>query len=200
MGASKVASGWRHLPNIITSVRLGLLLPLTLALIREDYTLAFLLFLIAGISDGLDGYLARRFGWTTRFGATLDPAADKLLITLTYGLLTWHGHIPWWLFSIVFGRDILIVFGYFSYRFLIGPPSMTPLLISKANTAFQILFVSLVMLRLGTGVGWLDVETWGQWIVACLGVMSGAAYVWVWGRKAYANKLKKEGEWKTDNG
>lgn len=175
---------WRHLPNVITLIRLLLLAPLTWLLIVEDYVAAFVIFVIAGISDGLDGFLARRYGWTSRFGATLDPAADKLLVTLTYGVLTWHGHLSWWLFVIVFGRDILIVIGYFAYLFFIGAPKMQPLIISKINTACQILLVSFVMMRLGTGIGWAIVELWGQWIVGALGVVSGAAYVWVWGRRA----------------
>ncbi len=182
---------WNQLPNLITLVRLLLLFPLSWALAHENYTQALILFVLAGSSDGLDGWLAKRFGWVTRLGAVLDPIADKLLMTLAYGMLTWHGHIPLWLFAIVLGRDLLIVLGAVAYKMLFGDVEMQPAMISKWNTAMQIVFVSLVMLRLGAGIGWPWLETTGLVIVGALGIASGAWYVWIWGGDAWKKTRHK---------
>ena len=111
----------RWLPNAICLVRVLLVAPLVAALLAGRYELALVLLVIAGGSDGLDGFLAKRFGWHTRLGSLLDPAADKLLIGSVFLTLTWLGHVPLLLAAIVIARDAVIVLGSMAYHVLIEP-------------------------------------------------------------------------------
>ena len=88
---------WRDLPNLISVFRIVLVVPIEYLLLQQHYVSAMILFFLAGISDGLDGFLAKRFNWTSRLGSVLDPLADKLLLVCTYLVLGWLGHLPWWL-------------------------------------------------------------------------------------------------------
>jgi len=139
----------RHLPNIITCIRCLLVIPVIIALVNERYALAFYIFLFAGVSDAVDGFLARVYGWTSRFGAMLDPLADKILLTSSYIVLGLQGHFSIWLVILVVARDIWIIFGGLLYRYVMGYLEFTPTLISKVNTFFQILLVSLMLIHLG---------------------------------------------------
>ena len=117
------------------------------ALAGDRFRLALLLILTAGLTDALDGYLARRFQWTSRLGSILDPIADKLLVFATYVTLAWLGHVPVWLTVLIVGRDVVIMTGATAYHYVVGVFDMTPTLLSKANSAFQILFAVLVLAR-----------------------------------------------------
>ena len=108
-----------YLPNIISVVRILLVAPTMYFLWQQQFHLALILFLIAGISDGLDGFLARRFGWQTRLGTYLDPIGDKLLLIGCYLLLGMLKIVPLWLVLLVIGRDILIVVGAALYRYAV---------------------------------------------------------------------------------
>ena len=99
------------LPNAISILRIALVPPILILILQGDYGWALALFFFAGFSDGLDGYLAVRFEWTTRLGGLLDPAADKLLITGLFVTLAYTGDIPVWLAAIVILRDVVIVLG-----------------------------------------------------------------------------------------
>ena len=107
--------------------------------------MALLLFLIAGLSDALDGYLAKHFGWRTRVGALLDPVADKLLIAGSYIALAWLNLIPFWLATIVVSRDLIIAIGVFIYSFIIEPFEGEATRISKINTFLELLFVLVIL-------------------------------------------------------
>ena len=96
----------KYIPNMICVVRILLVAPIVTYLAEERYGLALILILIAGLSDALDGYLARRFDWRTRLGGLLDPAADKLLMFSVFVTLTWMGWVPVWFTAIVVGRDV----------------------------------------------------------------------------------------------
>ncbi|NOR20565.1 MAG: hypothetical protein GQ538_10815, partial [Xanthomonadales bacterium] len=109
-----------YLPNVVCVVRIGLVVPIMWFLVGAEYESALLLIIIAGFSDWVDGFLARRFGWESRIGGLLDPLADKLLFVSVFAALTWNGLVPLWLFAVVIGRDIIIVSGAFAYEFLIG--------------------------------------------------------------------------------
>lgn len=139
----------RHLPNVISCLRLLLIVPILWALISEHYSLAFYLFLVAGISDGLDGLLARLYGWTTRFGAFIDPVADKLLLMGSFITLGLMGHIPLALAILVIARDVWIIGGALSYQYWIGPLEFKPLFMSKLNTFFQLLLLITLLVNLG---------------------------------------------------
>ncbi len=176
------------LPNAISLLRIALVAPILLLILQGDYGWALALFIIAGFSDGLDGYLAVRFGWTTRLGGLLDPAADKLLITGMFITLAVTQHIPVWLAAIVILRDLVIVGGAMAYNFLVKPVPGEPTRISKLNTALQMLFVLFVLSR--AGFSWPDkitITVLGASILVTV-VISGVDYVWSWSRRARAGE------------
>jgi cardiolipin synthase len=141
-----------NLPNLITLARL-LSVPLTIWLILDTrYGTAFWVFVGAGISDALDGYIAKRFDRRTRLGALLDPAADKALLAGVYVTLGLAGQLPAWLVALVLLRDFFIVLGFFVMRGIAAPQSLGPLYISKVNTLVQIALVGFVLARLGLAV------------------------------------------------
>ncbi|MBK7249531.1 MAG: CDP-alcohol phosphatidyltransferase family protein [Gammaproteobacteria bacterium] len=141
----------RHLPNLICLLRIVLIWPVVAALQRGDYVTAFLVFVVAAVSDGLDGYLAKRFGWTSALGRFLDPLADKLLLVTVFLVATWQGLVPVWLTAAVVARDVLIGFGALVFRMFFGPLRGRPTRISKINTALQITFLIAAMLRAASG-------------------------------------------------
>lgn len=154
--------GWRsfaamrrldvNLPNLITLARL-LAVPLTVWLILEQHhAAAFWIFVIAGVSDALDGYIAKRFDQRTQLGALLDPAADKTLLAGVYVTLGLAGHLPGWLVVLVILRDFLIILGFVLLQTAASPTRLNPLYISKINTLLQITLVGFVLARLGLGV------------------------------------------------
>lgn len=135
----------KYIPNLICIVRIILVAPIVWSLLEGNYGLALLLILIAGLSDALDGYLARRFDWRTRLGGLLDPAADKLLMFAAFVTLAWIGLVPIWFSAIVVGRDLFIIGGTIVYQLYVAPMHGEPTRASKLNTVLQILFVLLVI-------------------------------------------------------
>src|ERR1700736_2636540 len=131
----------RHLPNIICLVRIALVWPIVVALNEGQFLIALALFMVAGLSDGLDGYLAKRFNWTSDLGKLLDPMADKLLLVTVFVESAWLGLVPWWLTAAVVARDVLIGLGALTFRLWFGALHGRPTLISKINTAAQLLYV-----------------------------------------------------------
>lgn len=141
---------------------------------------AFLLFLIAGISDALDGYLAKRFGWQTELGAYLDPLADKALLVSIYVVLGLFSHIPAWLVLAVVSRDILIVGAILLSWMMARPVPVRPLLVSKVNTAGQIILAAMVLGDLGFLLGLEPLVSVVIWAVGGLTVVSAGAYLVNW--------------------
>ncbi len=171
------------IPNLITLGRI-LLVPIVVWAIATPGAMwiAFVLFLAAGVSDGVDGYLAKRFGMTTELGAYLDPLADKALIVSIYLTLGINGFIPRWLVILVVSRDILIV-GGIMLSWLVGNPlKIKPLLVSKLNTVAQIVFASVVLGALGFNYEWPMLTLILMGLVAVLTLLSVAAYVAEWVR------------------
>ena len=144
--------------------------------------IAFILFLAAGVSDAVDGFLAKRFGMASELGAYLDPLADKTLIVSIYVTLGIKAVIPGWLVILVVSRDIMIV-GAVMLSWLIGSPvMMKPLLVSKLNTVAQIVFACVVLGSLGFGIEAHALTTVLMAVVAALPLLSVAAYVREWVR------------------
>ena len=142
--------------------------------------IAFVLFLVAGVSDAVDGFLAKRFGMTSELGAYLDPLADKALIVSIYVALGISGVIPGWLVILVVSRDIMIV-GAVVLSWLIGSPvMMKPLLVSKLNTVAQIVFACVVLGSLGYNIEAKTLTLVLMGLVAVLTLLSVAAYVREW--------------------
>ena len=182
-------SQWiRQLPNAITVVRVVLVAPCGWLLWQDAILEALTLIAIAGASDAIDGILARRFDWRTRFGAFADPAADKLLVVVVFAVLAIKGHVPLWLVAIVVGRDVVIISGAFAFRQLIGHVEMAPTLLSKMNTAAQIGLLVLVLVAL-TDIAPLAAVAAATlpaafYVVAASGVVSGIHYVVAWSHRA----------------
>jgi cardiolipin synthase len=185
MGAA-AALTLAYLPNLITVGRL-LLTPVTvMALVDGHFAIAFWLFMIAGVSDAVDGIVARQFNARTMLGAYLDPVADKVLLVSVYVTLGVADLLPHWLVILVVARDVAIVGGVLLLATIGAGPAVQPLMVSKVNTAMQILLAVVVLGQLG-----LDIADFGLtpvlcYIVGATTIASGVAYLVVWSRKAMA--------------
>lgn len=174
----------RHIPNLITGLRILLVAPFLWALLEERYGTALLLFVIAGVSDALDGFLAKYFGWTSELGGLLDPIADKLLLIGAILALGWLNELPGWLVALVILRDLLIVCGAISYHMLIERLEAAPLMISKLNTLLQLMLVCAVIVHYGM-IPLPEILLTGLIaLTAITTVWSGSAYVRQWSQRA----------------
>jgi cardiolipin synthase (CMP-forming) len=133
------------IPNIITIFRLVLIPIVIVMILQKEWGWAFALFAIAGISDGLDGWIARRFDMRSEFGAVIDPLADKALLVSIFITLAVVDKIPAWLAVVVVARDIAIVMAFMVSWMMARPMAVKPLFVSKANTACQIAFAAFVL-------------------------------------------------------
>lgn len=175
----------KHLPNALTILRLLSIAPILYLLHQGEYRYAFLVFFIAGLTDGLDGWLARRFQWQTELGSVLDPLSDKLIIACCFVALALIGLLPWWLVILVFSRDVTICFGVLFWYFLVHKRiDFKPSLISKFNTGMQISLITLCLFELAFFV--LPDFIIYSWIIvtSVTTSISYVDYVWTWGRKA----------------
>jgi cardiolipin synthase len=171
-----------NLPNLITLARL-ICVPFAIWLIAEErYGAAFWVFVGAGVSDALDGYIAKNFDRRTRLGALLDPVADKALLTGVYLSLGIVGLLPVWLVVLVLLRDALIVGGFLAIHRTAAPNQVEPLFVSKINTGVQIALVGFVLAREGLGVG-------GGLVSALL--IGGAGVTTVWSGMSYLARLAR---------
>lgn len=174
----------RDIPNLISFLRILLSLPIVWLLFEHEFSYALMLFALAGFSDGLDGFLAKRFQWQSRLGGLLDPLADKALLMSSFLVLGGLGLIPIWLVMLVIFRDLLIVGGALYYNFSVEELDANPSMISKLNTLLQILLVLLVVTNAGPYPIPGTVLSLLVWSTLATTVASGAGYVWVWSRKA----------------
>jgi len=143
---------------------------------------AFVVFMVAAISDGIDGFLAKRFGMSTQLGAYLDPLADKVMIVSIYVTLGITGVVPLWFVILVVSRDLMIV-GAIILSWLVGNPlTIKPHIVSKLNTAAQILFAALALASLGFDFNAEPVLTAVMWLVAALTLLSVGFYLAQWVR------------------
>jgi cardiolipin synthase (CMP-forming) len=179
-----VRSWLRQIPNVITSLRILLVIPIALALLRGDLVTTMGLFFAAAASDAADGFLAKRFGWQTTLGAILDPAADKLLLATVFIVLAMLRLVPPWLMVAAVARDLVIVLGAIAYRLCIGPVTARPSFISKVNTLCQAFYILSV-------IGRAQFAFPPAWVVLALGaltfvtiVISGMDYVLRYGEAA----------------
>lgn len=179
----------RQVPNVVTILRIVLIGPAAWFLWHDQVWWALALIALAGLSDFIDGELARRFNWRTRFGALADPTADKLLVVVVFAVLALQGHLPLWLLAVVIGRDLVIVSGAFTYRHLFGHLDIAPMLLSKINTGVQVVMVILLLVArtefepLATMCAAI-VQPTGFVVVAVLSATTGVQYVIVWSRRA----------------
>ncbi|HXR19257.1 MAG TPA: CDP-alcohol phosphatidyltransferase family protein [Steroidobacteraceae bacterium] len=139
----------RHLPNLICVLRIVLIWPIVVSLEQGAYPRTLLLFFIAALSDGLDGFLAKRYHWTSELGKILDPLGDKLLLVAVFLVATWYGLIPRSLTIVAVARDVMIGLGALVYRIGWGPLHGRPMISSKINTLVQLLYVLAVIANAG---------------------------------------------------
>jgi cardiolipin synthase len=182
-------AGRLSIPNLITLARILLVPVVVWAIASNQMLFAFLLFAAAGVSDAVDGFLAKRFGMASELGAYLDPLADKVLIVSIYVSLGVADALPRWLVILVVSRDLLIVGGVLFSWLLNKPVGVKPHMVSKVNTAAQLLLVGLVLAALGFGfdAGWALTLT--MIAVAALTLASVAVYLREWVRHMGANGI-----------
>jgi cardiolipin synthase (CMP-forming) len=170
------------IPNLITVFRL-ILVPIVIVMIMQGrWTTAFVLFVVAGVSDGIDGFIARRFDMRSEFGAYIDPLADKALLVSIYVTLAVVGVLPAWLAVVVVFRDAMIVAAVMLSWVMSRPVAIKPLLLSKLNTAAQIGFAALVLSTRAFGVDLAGFDDVLMVLLAALTVASAGAYLAGWMR------------------
>ena len=183
MPAASRPSPWRHLPNAISLLRVVLVGPICWLLLKRNWSSALVLVAVAGVSDGVDGFLARHYGWQSRLGGMLDATADKLLLVCCFVILALRGEVPVWLAVIVCGRDLVIASGASLWRLLIGRIDPHPSLLSKACTVMQIVYLLTVLTVL---IHWpVPTAAFFAWLVALLCVLSGLDYIIRWSQRAW---------------
>ena len=171
-----------NIPNLITLARILSVPIMVWAISSGEMLFAFVLFVLAGLSDAVDGYLAKRFGTASELGAYLDPIADKALIVSIYVTLGISGAVHRALVILVVSRDIMIV-GAVMLAWVVGKPiAAKPLLVSKLNTGAQLAFAAFVLASLGFGFRAEAIRDAGAIVVAALTLLSIAAYVREWVR------------------
>jgi cardiolipin synthase (CMP-forming) len=180
-----------NLPNLITVARILMVPVVVWAIAQRQMQIAFLLFLAAGVSDAVDGFLAKRLGMASELGAHLDPLADKALVVSIYVAFGITEALPRWLVILVVSRDILIVGGVMFAWFLGRPMKVKPLLVSKLNTGAQIVLALLVLAALAFGFdGPVEqvAQTALMWLVAALTLLSVGIYTRDWWRHMNAGE------------
>ena len=174
----------KQLPNLLTTLRLLLAIPMCLLLLKKDFEAVLWVAFIAGVSDGVDGWLARKLDATSRYGAVVDPLADKVMLSGVYPSLAAVGLLPWWVALVVIGRDVVIVLGALAYHALFGRYDMEPSRWGKASTFCQIIFALAILVQqvlpLAPAVMLLAL----QYVVVGAAVVSGGHYVVIWGVRA----------------
>jgi cardiolipin synthase (CMP-forming) len=182
----------KDLPNIISVIRLVAVIPVVWLLVIDQFGWALALFAFAGVSDGVDGFLAKHYGWQSRLGGLLDPLADKVLLVSSFLVLGAVGLIPLWLVLAVIFRDLVIVSGALLYNYRVEELEAAPTRISKLNTLVQLVLVICVI----TNAGPLPLPGWlieGLiWVCLTTVLVSGVQYVWIWWGKARAHGWREE--------
>lgn len=181
---NRVSWSPRHIPNVISAIRILLVAPIAVALAHHHLATTIVLFGVAALSDLADGFLAKRYGWQSDLGAVLDPAADKLLLVTVFITLAYLKLVPLWLMAAAVARDTIIVVGALLYRLCFGPLNVRPSVVSKFNTLCQAAFILAV-------VGREQFSLPPAWVGSVLGALvfvtvtvSGIDYVLIYGRRA----------------
>ncbi|MDD9892673.1 MAG: CDP-alcohol phosphatidyltransferase family protein [Gammaproteobacteria bacterium] len=182
-----------QLPNVITLFRIALVPPIAWQLLHAEYRVALVMVFVAGISDGLDGWLARWGNWRSRFGAALDAFADKLLLVVTFSCLWWQDLLPLWLVAVVVARDVYLIVGGLVYNHWFERiDAVEPSRLSKWNTALQI---GLAVFTL-VGAAWPEFMSAQALfllnrLVLLTTVITFADYAWTWSLKARDVGIKR---------
>jgi cardiolipin synthase len=181
----------RFLPNGLCVLRMLLSAPVAFVLWQGQYRWTLAIFAVAAVTDGLDGFLAKRFGWTSELGKILDPLADKLLLITVFITLAALGAVPVWVASLAVARDLVITSGAIAFRLLYGHVDGHPTLISKLNTLCQIFYVLGVVSFAAIGHPPPGLLTMLQWVVVMTTVGSGLDYVITYSRRAMEESKRR---------
>jgi len=174
----------RFLPNLLCVLRILLIYPVARWILQDRYAEVMILFALAAFTDALDGFLAKRFGWTSELGKVLDPLADKLLLVTVFLCLSMAGLVPWWLTALVILRDLVILFGALTFKRLFGPLRGSPTVVSKLNTLCQIVFCLGVVAQAAYGWPGADAVTVLGAAVLLTTAVSGIDYTLTYSRRA----------------
>lgn len=176
----------RHIPNALTITRLILIIPFVILLHHHEYLFAFYLFVLAGFTDCLDGWIARTFQCQSPFGTFIDPVADKLLIITSFISLALINKLPWWLVFLVFLRDLTISVGVIAwFAFITQRPQLQATYVSKVNTVIQLLLVTLSLFEQAFFVFSPTLDKILISLTTITTAISFIDYLWTWGKKAY---------------
>ncbi len=169
-----------NIPNILTVLRFCMVPVVVIALVNQHWTIAFVVFVAAGVTDAIDGFIARRFDMRTELGAYMDPLADKALLVSIYITMSAGGLLPAWLAVLVVSRDIMIVGAVVLSWLLDKPLDIDPSRLSKINTLAQISFAAIMLFLLAFGLKQADLAFAGSLIVAALTIGSMLDYLGRW--------------------
>jgi cardiolipin synthase len=165
-----------NIPNLITFVRIVIVPLFITAMVYKRYDYALILFLIAALSDMLDGLFARLTKQKTKFGAFLDPLADKSLLITSFILFSIYDLIPLWLTITVISRDFIVVIGWVLLYLTSHTTKVEPSFIGKAAIASQLILIAYSLLSININIP--SIGLWGYWVVAFLTIISGIQYIY----------------------
>jgi len=176
-----------NVPNMLTLARIIITPVIVYAILSGEALMALVLMIAAGITDMLDGAIARYFNQRTTVGAYLDPLADKLMLISMFVTLFIIGEVPLFLFLAVIFRDVIIVVGAMAYEMVTHSLKMEPSMVSKATTFMQIVYVVILLLHMASPLGdmWIETAVWITFVITCI---SGLHYMLVWTRKAVTDE------------
>lgn len=172
---------YKVIPNVLTILRILLILPCALAVYYDNYIVAILIFMLASITDYIDGYLARKLSCQTKLGTILDPIADKLLIISLFSIILLKSMLPFWFASIIIIRELILLGGAGIYRMLFGPAIFLPTMLSKVNTFLLLMLLSMVIFN--EGFHFFDLSFFIKTLVIITlftSIYSAADYIWQW--------------------
>lgn len=176
---------YKYIPNLLTVLRIVLVIPCALFLLFDYYKAAISIFMIASVTDGFDGLIARKLSCQTALGAILDPIADKILVVALFSVMTIKGLIPTWFASLVIVREFVLLGGAAFYRCLFGPIIFIPTMLSKINTCLLLLLLLLALLQ-GMEVIYNPVlNNYLLGLIVFTSVYSGIDYILKWSKRVY---------------
>ena len=135
------------IPNLLTIVRIALVYPILNNIYLGNFEISIIYFVVASISDGLDGFIARKMNWQTKLGTLLDPVADKILLSGSIFILWLNQYIPFYIFVIFFSRDVAILLGAAIRMTIIESDTPTPNFLGKLTTTLQIIYIAIIFLK-----------------------------------------------------
>ena len=166
------------IPNLLSIVRIGLIYPILNSVYVGEYLVGLIYFLAASLTDALDGFLARKMNWFTELGKILDPIADKLLVIGTIFVLWANNFIPIYVFTILIGRDVLILLGAAMHMSLITNDAPSPNILGKITTGSQIFYIAQILILQATN---FDLHLfWFDWIIVLITASSLLVYAFDW--------------------